>query len=404
MTNKIEKYNSNNPDHLDPSKYEVVEWETVHSGRYPSSVKIVMDYKQDAQRRDFTINAMAVDKDGNVIDHFDGHGDIKNKVLRTVGDPNKRFQEDYLRMLRAVRFASRMGFKIDPETMDAIKSNSSNIKGQAVERIVKELMKMAGNGKQFANAIIILKETGLLQHILPEIVELDDLPQTEKHHPEGNVFKHSLQALRVADSSDPMVNLGILFHDVGKLDTQSSDETGWHYHGHEAAGMERINKIAKRLKLDNNTKNCLKYVSEHHMKVHDLWKMKGSKVMNIMDSPYWDVLYKVSEADTKSRLHAFNPVRWKRVTDFVDKMKDRFKDKNALDVIKTVVNGKHIMDVLGIGPGKRLGIIRKNVLDWVLDNNININNIKAIDDKIREVNSTIEESLKEQYDKLTRTI
>ncbi len=379
---------------------------TYTDGRRPDTIEIVSDFSKDAERRDFTINAMGVDKDGNIIDYFDGYGDIKNKVIRTVGDPNKRFGEDYLRMLRAVRFSSRMGFKIDPETMKAIKSNSANIKGQAVERIVNELMKMASqNGSKFADAIITLKETDLLQYILPEVDEMENLEHHPDHHPEGNVMLHSLSALRVADSNDPLVNLSILLHDVGKLTSKQEGDDGYpKYHGHAGEGVQHIENIAKRLKLDNYTKNCLIFCTENHMKMHDLDEIKPSKIMNLMENPYWDILLQVAEADTKSRMHKHDPAHWKKMLDIIDNIKQRFKNKKATDVIKTVVNGKHIMDILNIPPSKKLGIIIKDVTDWVLDNNININNIEMIDDKIREVGASLKENntltLKEQYDKL----
>jgi len=203
-------------------------------GRRPDDVEIVMDFKKDAERRDFTINAMGVDKDGNVVDYFDGKGDIKNKILKTVGDPEKRFQEDYLRMWRAVRFASRMDFKIDDKTMKAIKSNSKRTVGLAVERIMKELKKMAGqSGSKFANAIETLINTGLLQYILPEIIQMDDFEHSVEHHPEGNVLQHTLAALKNSESVNPIINLAILFHDIGKIKTHSISDKDMHqYIGH----------------------------------------------------------------------------------------------------------------------------------------------------------------------------
>jgi tRNA nucleotidyltransferase (CCA-adding enzyme) len=144
-------------------------------GRRPDKIEIVMDFEDDASRRDLTINALGVDKDGNIIDYFDGVKDIKNKIIRTVGDAHKRFGEDFLRMIRVPRFASRFGFKIDPKTLKAIQDNAGHIKEVAFERIYQELFKMAKqSGSKFADAIINLKDTGLLKEILPEVFEMSE--------------------------------------------------------------------------------------------------------------------------------------------------------------------------------------------------------------------------------------
>lgn len=170
-------------------QYEIAQFRkdgTYTDGRRPDEVVINVPFEEDAGRRDFTINAMGIDANGNIIDYFDGQGDIKNKVIKTVGDPEQRFGEDSLRLLRAVRFASRLGFKIDPATSKAMKKLSPKIKKVSWERISKELMKMAAqSGDKFANALIILEQVGLLEHILPEITKMHGFKHTPETHPEG---------------------------------------------------------------------------------------------------------------------------------------------------------------------------------------------------------------------------
>jgi tRNA nucleotidyltransferase (CCA-adding enzyme) len=139
---------------------------TYSDGRRPDKIEVLASFKGDAERRDFTINAMAVDSKGNIIDYFDGQKDIKNKLIKAVGDPEKRFSEDYLRMLRAVRFSSRLGMDIDPDTISAIKNTAVKIKDISPERITKELLKMAKQeGTQLADAILMLDKADLLKHI-----------------------------------------------------------------------------------------------------------------------------------------------------------------------------------------------------------------------------------------------
>lgn len=163
-------------------------------GRRPSSVILNVPFKSDAERRDLTLNAMAIDSKGNIIDHFEGMKAIKDKVIKTVGDPEKRFSEDYLRMMRSIRFSSRLGFEIDEETIEAIKKGSGNISKIAVERITDELLKMASQtGSKFADAIEKLDETGLLEIILPEIVKMKEFRHSISDHNEGSYVRKILK-------------------------------------------------------------------------------------------------------------------------------------------------------------------------------------------------------------------
>lgn len=163
-------------------------------GRRPESIEIVMDFKTDASRRDFRFNALAIDKKGNIIDYFDGQGDIKNKIIRTVGNPKDRFQEDFLRMMRASRFAARFGFDIEPETKQAIKDLRFNIQKLAPERIKDEIFKAATQtGDKFAKYLVELDDVGILDIILPEITKLKTLVHPIKYHPEGAYVRKILK-------------------------------------------------------------------------------------------------------------------------------------------------------------------------------------------------------------------
>ncbi len=154
--------------------------------RRPDSVKIIDNFQGDASRRDFTINAMGVDKSGSIYDYFDGIGDIAQGYIQCVGNPENRFTEDYLRMLRAVRFSAKMGYSIEKNTMEAIKKHAKRIVCVSSERILKELNKMAElTGEQFAHGIEMMRETTLLEYILPEIHNMIGLKQSYVHHPEG---------------------------------------------------------------------------------------------------------------------------------------------------------------------------------------------------------------------------
>jgi len=360
---------------------------TYTDGRRPDSIKIVPDFKDDAARRDFTINAMGIDSEGNIIDYFDGMKDIQNKVLRTVGNPSERFGEDYLRMLRAVRFSSRLGFKLDPETKDAIKKGSENINNIAAERIQKELVKMAEQeGSKFADAIVELDDSGLLDKILPEIVKLKEFKHNVKFHPEApDVYGHVIAAIKANKVADPIVNLAILLHDVGKLKTHSVDEKGDHYLGHAEEAKELIDQIADRLKFDLKTKDAIMFATLNHMKMHDFLKLSNSNIIKMMDSPYWEVLKSTAEADTKARGELFDKEEWDEVVKKINKFSEGAANRKQIETIKKVVNGRGVMELRKIKGGPDVGKIIVDTVTWIHDEGIDINDIEKIKEHIMGV-------------------
>jgi len=163
-------------------------------GRRPERVEIVLDLMTDVSRRDFTVNAMGIDKDGNIIDYFDGQRDIKNKILRTVGNPHERFGEDFLRMMRAARFSAKLDFFIHPETKAAAKDLAANILKLAPERIKDEIFKAASQtGDKFAKYLVELDDMGILELILPEITKLKEFKHSAENHPEGAYVRRILK-------------------------------------------------------------------------------------------------------------------------------------------------------------------------------------------------------------------
>jgi len=159
---------------------------TYTDGRRPDSIEIEMSFEKDAERRDFTINAMAIDSDGNIVDHFEGMEAIQSKILKTVGDPNQRFKEDYLRIMRMARFAARLDYTIDSNSMVAAKNHASNITKISQERILQEIIKAAKqSGDKFATYLEILNDADILKFILPELIDLKSIEHTKETHPES---------------------------------------------------------------------------------------------------------------------------------------------------------------------------------------------------------------------------
>jgi len=375
--------------------YEIAQFRrdgTYTDGRRPDKIEVLASFKGDAERRDFTINAMAVDSKGNIIDYFDGTKDIKNKLLKTVGDPDKRFSEDYLRMLRAVRFSSRLGMDIDPDTASAIKRSSINIKKISPERISKELLKMAKQkGTKFADAIVQLDKVGLLQHILPEIYKMKEFEHEKEHHPEGGVYDHTLSALRANDSDDYILNLAILFHDIGKVNTKTITPEGRiQYLLHAREGADMIDDISARLKLTNNTRDAIKFSALNHMKIHELTKMSNNKIIKLMNDPHWDTLLAVGQMDAKARGELFKKAEWDAIKLKIDQITKRYEsdDKNidALTNIRKVVNGDLVMKIKKITkPSKKVGDYISATVEWIVNNNIDVKNVKKIERFIKEL-------------------
>ena len=373
--------------------YEIAQFRedgTYLDGRRPDQVKIVLDFKSDAARRDLTINSMGIDKDGNIIDYFDGKKDIKNKVIRTVGNPMARFKEDKLRMLRTARFASKLGFNVDKSTLKAAKKLSKDLTSVSYERIKDELFKAANDtGDKFIRYLELLDQMKLLRYILPELIQLKYMSQSGEHHPEGKgegltIWAHVKAALRQSNTTDPLKNLAILLHDIGKQKTLSIKDGVPVYHGHDEAALELINDIADRLKLSNKEREGLIFATLNHMKFHHILDMKPSKIIKLIDNDHWEILLAVARADMTSRGYLKDKVTFDTIIDKVLKIKETW-GKNSDEKITKLIDGNYIMKLTGLKPSRQVGIIINKISDWIIDNDIDKNDKKKIDDKIMEI-------------------
>ena len=217
--------------------------------RHPDTITWGKTIEEDLARRDFTINAIAWDGK-TIIDPYDGQGDIKRKIIKAVGAPDKRFSEDALRMMRAVRLAAQLGFIIDEATLAGIKANAKLLTNISMERIRDELLRILA--AQFAaDAMLVLKSTGLLALILPEIdTAFATAQKSPKRHHIYDVGTHSVMALKYCPSPDPVVRLATLLHDIGKPQTFHKDETGLiTFYNHEVVGTRLVRDIVRRLRL-----------------------------------------------------------------------------------------------------------------------------------------------------------
>lgn len=253
----------------------------------------------------------------------------------------------------------------------------------APERIRDELFKSAKyGGGALASYIEHLDDTGLLGRFLPELVALQGLEHKEEHHPEGGVWEHVLAAVRASDSHDPVHNLAILFHDVGKAVTRGyHDDGGVHYQGHERAGGPIFNKLARRLKFSNEERQAIKTAVVDHMKMHKLHQMRDKKVLALRQHPHWDVLHTVGRADAKARLHLWNPEEFNRRIAHADALFQRMGDSAEFERrMAELIDGRKIIALTG-AKGPEIGRIKKIVRDWIIDNDFNVS-AEEVEEKV----------------------
>jgi len=244
-------------------------------GRHPVQVEFAQSAEDDVRRRDFTINGLLYDPlENKVIDYVGGQADIRGRRVRAIGDPYQRFGEDRLRMLRAVRFAARFNFEIDPAAADAIRTLAGEIRLISAERIRDEILKILTEG-QARRGFELLDSTNLLEQVLPEVKAMQGVEQPPEFHPEGDVWKHTLMMLAGLKNPTATLALGVLLHDVGKPRTFTVRER-IRFDNHVEVGVKMAEEICKRLRLSLRDTERVVDLVRHHMRFKDLPRMKRS--------------------------------------------------------------------------------------------------------------------------------
>lgn len=252
-------------------------------GRHPDAVRFSKDPGEDVQRRDFTINGLLMDPlSGEILDFVEGRKDLEAHLIRTIGEPRQRFTEDKLRMLRAVRFAARFGYQIDPLTKTAIREMAALIEQVSHERIRDELTKMLTEGHA-RDAFLLLDESGLLQQVLPEISAMKGVEQPPQFHPEGDVFVHTLLLLQnLPNLCPPTLAWGALLHDVGKPPTFRVAPDRIRFDGHVEVGVKMGEAICRRLRFSNDDIDQILALIENHMRFGQVMQMKESTLKKFL--------------------------------------------------------------------------------------------------------------------------
>jgi len=329
--------------------------------RRPDSVEFGVSVKDDVMRRDFTINGLLYDGE-NIIDLVHGLDDLKQGIIKAIGNGFQRFQEDPLRTMRSIRFSSQLGFKIDHLTFVNIKCCNVLIQKISQERIRDELVKILLSDKP-SEGIRLLSESGLLQHILPELQLCVGFDQHNKHHSK-NVFNH---ILKVLENTPTVLNLRLaaLFHDISKPETFTMDDNGQgHFYLHHKVGADKTREIMKRLKFDNETINnvCI-LVYEHMSRYPKLREGSVKKLLKRLGEHSVDDLINLQIADI---IGSKPPYDFENVVLLKNELKRIIETKEPIAVNQLAINGHDLIE-LGIKPGKRMGEILNELLQLVMD-------------------------------------
>jgi putative nucleotidyltransferase with HDIG domain len=326
-------------------------------------------FAEDARHRDFTVNAMGLDLRGALRDPWGGREDLRRRLLRGVENPALRFEEDPLRLLRAVRFLVRFDFELEPETEAALRQRADQVRLVAPERIGDELARMASEpGSQFAAAVRAMDRLELLRHVLPEVAALRGMSHDALHHPEGDVFEHTLAACEASRSSDPLVHLAVLLHDIGKPLTHAVRRGRHTYFGHAEKGAELATEVADRLRYSRRWREALRFSVLNHLKVPKLASMRPSKIYRLVVHEDWPLLKEVSYCDQAARGRSFDPQRFEEETQRAEDSARSWRDALAgRSHGKPMISGRRVLELTGLPPGPEIGRLLREVTDWAMD-------------------------------------
>lgn len=360
--------------------------------RHPSEVKWGKTIEEDLARRDFTMNAIAMELTGEkvaintakLIDLYGGQEDIKNKLIRAVGDPEQRFKEDALRLMRAIRFAAQLGFHIEKKTLHAITTDAALLSEIAGERIRDELMKLLASEYPY-EGIMLLNNTGLLHQIIPELTEGIGISQARpgRHH-KDDVFTHNVLSLKYCPSTDPLVRFATLIHDIGKPRVAATDQEGYViFHNHELIGSKIAYEICDRLRFSKKQREKVAKLIRWHMFTVDehitdsavrrfIRRIGVENVKDMMDLRVGDRLGGGTQTAESWRLKLFK----KRVEEQLAPAPFSIND--------LAINGNDLMRELNMKPGRKIGELLHKLFEEV-DEDLSKNTKEYLLKRIKEL-------------------
>jgi poly(A) polymerase len=332
-------------------------------GRHPEQVTFG-DAMADAQRRDFTVNGLFLDPVTDTLhDWVGGKADIQARIIRTIGKPEERFAEDHLRMLRAVRLAAQLGFEIEPGTLAAVKANPQKIRGISAERIRDELLRLF-SPPHASRGLELLRESGLLEQVLPELAATVTCEQSPDFHPEGSVFNHLVLMLKhLPPDADPLLPWAALLHDIAKPVTASTEpKTGSiHFYGHERVGAEMAESILDRLRFPRKQTDDIVQAVRCHMQFKDATEMRKSTLRRLLLRPTFPLelaLHKLDCLGSHRRLDVY---------DFLVRQAKELEDQPQIK--PPLLKGDDLI-AMGFKPGPAMGEVLAELREKQLQDEI----------------------------------
>ncbi|MFH1937968.1 MAG: HDIG domain-containing metalloprotein [Patescibacteria group bacterium] len=361
--------------------------------RHPDKISFTSDAKDDLARRDFTINSIALDKKENILDPFKGQKDLKDKKIKAVGNPNDRFNEDALRMLRAIRLAIELNFKIESKTFKAIQKNSGWLQAIAKERIRDELIKMIMLEKP-DQAIELLKEANLLKYIIPELEKGISIGQN-KHHT-YTIYQHSILSLKFAAQKkfNLEVRLAALFHDIAKPQTKRGEGYDSTFYNHDHLGSKFTMNILQRLKFSRKIIEKTALLVRNHMFVYGVDEVTEAGIRRLLRRVGLENINDLINLRVADRLGSgvpkAIPYKLRHLKYLIEKVS---KDPISAKMLK--IDGNDLMKLLKIKPGPRLGLLIEALLAEVLENP-KLNTKTKLSQKAKELNKLPDQKLKDK--------
>ena len=351
---------------MDKVGYEVTTYRidgTYEDHRRPNEVTFTSDLKEDLMRRDFTINAMAYNEEQGLVDLFGGIQDLTDRIIRCVGNPAERFDEDALRMLRAVRFAGQLNFKIEENTKASIEAQHTFLKDVSAERIQTELVKLltSPHPERIQDAC----ELGITKVVLPEWDAMVGVKQNTIHH-KYDVAEHTLHTLKHV-KRDKYLRLTMLFHDMGKPAMKTTDEKGNdHFKGHALESEKIARTVLKRLKFDNETIRIVTKLVCYHDYRMEATPANVRRAMNRIGVELFPYYLAVRLADAKSQSTYMRREKIENIVEIRNLYKQILMENQCVTLRQLAVSGRELME-LGMKPGRELGAMLSELLEYVLD-------------------------------------
>lgn len=347
----------------DDGEYEVATFRTEGpylDGRHPSSVRFAGP-REDALRRDFTINGLFLDPATDaVLDFAGGRADLAARMIRAIGDPAARFEEDRLRMLRAVRLAAQLGFEIESATLEAVRRHAEAVTMVSAERIRDELVRML-TGPDAGRALGLLRDTGLLQAVLPEVAAEIGVPQPEQFHPEGDVFEHTRLAVAALRAPTPVLAMATLLHDAGKPPTLEFAPDRIRFSRHDERGAEIAQAVMERLRFPRRDADRVVALVGRHMIFKDLPQMREAKRRRLFADEIFPDLLELHRADVASSHGDLTLYDWARA--------ESTRVAETPPAAAPLATGHDVL-ARGVPPGPRVGQILEAVEDARLEGRI----------------------------------